>query len=31
MEYRTHQPVGEYDVQDVIDAWQRKKKDKEIN
>lgn len=31
MEYRTHQPVGDYEVQHVIDDYQQKKKDKEIN
>lgn len=30
MEYRMHQPVGEYEVQDVVDAYQQKKKDKEV-
>ena len=30
MEYKTHQPVGEYEIQDVIDAYQQKKKDREI-
>lgn len=30
MEYKTHQPVGEYEVQDVIEAYQQRKKDKEI-
>jgi hypothetical protein len=30
MEYKMHQPVGDYEVQEVIDAYQQKKKDKEI-
>ena len=30
MEYKMHQPVGDYEVQDVIDAYAQKKKDKEI-
>ena len=31
MEYRMHQPVGDYEVQDVIDAYQQRRKDKEIS
>ena len=27
MEYRRHSPVGEYEVQDVIDAYARKRKE----
>lgn len=30
MEYKTHSPVGEYEVADVIEAYQQRKKDKEI-
>jgi len=30
MEYKTHQPVGEYEVQEVIDAYQQKKRDREV-
>jgi len=30
MEYKTHQPVGEYEVQGVIDAYQQKKKDRAV-
>jgi elongation factor G len=30
MEYKTHSPVGEYEVAEVIEAYQQKKKDKEI-
>ena len=29
MEYKMHSPVGDYEVQDVIDAYQQKKKDRE--
>jgi hypothetical protein len=29
MEYKMHNPVGEYEVQDVIDAYQKKLKDNE--
>jgi len=29
MEYKTHSPVQDYEVQDVIDAYQRKLKEKE--
>jgi elongation factor G len=28
MEYKMHQPVQDYEVQDVIDAYQKKKFDK---
>ena len=28
MEYRMHLPVGDYQVQDVIDAYQEKKRDR---
>lgn len=28
MEYKMHQPVGDYEVQDVIDAYQEKKREK---
>ena len=31
MEYRMHQPVQDYEVQDVIDAYQKKKFEKEGN
>ena len=31
MEYRTHKPVMEYEVQDVIDAYQKKKREKEVS
>ena len=31
MEYRMHQPVNDFDVQDVIDNYQKKKKEKEID
>jgi hypothetical protein len=30
MEYKTHQPVGDYEVQEVIEAYQQKKKEKEF-
>ena len=29
MEYRKHSPVGEYEVQDVIDAYQKKLRDRD--
>ena len=30
MEYRCHLPVAEFEVQDVVDAYQKKRKEKEI-
>lgn len=30
MEYKMHAPVGEYEIQDVIEAYQKRKKEKEI-
>ena len=29
MEYKMHSPVGDYEVQDVIDAYAQKKRDRE--
>lgn len=29
MEYKMHSPVGDYEIQDVIDAYQRKLREKE--
>ena len=29
MEYRTHSPVGDFEVQDVIDAYQKKRQERE--
>jgi len=29
MEYKMHSPVGEYEVQEVVDAYQRKLREKE--
>ena len=31
MEYKMHAPVADYEIQDVIDAYQKKIKDKEID
>ena len=28
MEYKMHQPVGEFEVQDVIDAYKKKRQEK---
>ena len=28
MEYKTHAPVGEFEIKDVIDAYQLKRRDK---
>ena len=30
MEYKRHDAVGDYEVQDVIDAYQKKKREKQV-
>ena len=30
MEYKNHQPVSEYEVQHIVEAYQKKKKEKDL-